>query len=263
MFNTEIALLRKIRTVLLTPRTASLKIFLAYFRLNRWWFRRLTVSYDRYKRGEGFWRGIYLGEEKFWRQRTGDEFWHIYSTRSPVRDFYINTLISLGDYESVCEIGCGTGLNLLMLEERRPALKTLVGVDSNPYIVQRGASELLQQAKAKLVVEDGLEFLKATEDDEYDVVFVASVLEGISAREVTKIVRELVRVAAKWVVLFERHRLGTLTTAVSNYNAYDYWDLFARSGVTAESVKVTQIPPHIVDPDANINSTIIVDLRQA
>jgi ubiquinone/menaquinone biosynthesis C-methylase UbiE len=166
----------------------------------------------------------------------------------------------LKPFSSVCEIGAATGQNLLNIEKSRPDVQELIGVDINQYIVERSRRELLVDAKTKLVLQDGVEFLEEQLDNKFDVVFIAGVLLSLSEPEASRIVKQCVRVASKNVVFFERHKFGALTGAMGNYGAHDYWEFLADAGIANEKVSIFQLPPSVASSDITNNAAVIADV---
>jgi len=221
---------------------------------------KVNAPVDRYRKGYGPWGRLWGGEKQMWHDRDGDKFWTVYTANPPARDWYNHVLMGLGEYSSVCEIGAAAGMNLLLLEKSRPGVTNLVGVDLNRYIVERSRKELLVDAKTELIIQDGLEFLEQQPDSKFDVVLIAGVLLSLSEPEVRQIVRQCVRVAAKRIVLIERHKFGALSSAMGNYAAHDYWTLFGDVGIGIDRVSVSQFPPSLLPSDASANAAIVVDV---
>lgn len=82
----------------------------------------------------------------------------------------------------------------------------MVGIDINPAAIQKGKEWLAQEgiSNVKLVVGKADE-LQAIPDKRFDIVFTDAVLIYIGPDKITKVVKELIRIARRALILVEWH----------------------------------------------------------
>jgi ubiquinone/menaquinone biosynthesis C-methylase UbiE len=106
--------------------------------------------------------------------------------------------------KTVLELGCGVGVNLLLVAEKlRDA--NLVGVDINPQIIERGKQEFKSRGFENVDLEVGrVQNLDKFGAGSFDVALTDAVLIYIEPEEIGSVVEGMLRVA-KRLVLFEWH----------------------------------------------------------
>jgi len=72
-------------------RQMVLRLHLRLFDMQRFWFTKETRWYEDMKAGRidnfaGF------GERSFWEKRNDSRYWSVYTTDSPLRDYYVEQL---------------------------------------------------------------------------------------------------------------------------------------------------------------------------
>lgn len=129
----------------------------------------------------------------------------VYETPTPFYARTICSLVSSMSPSSVFEFGCNGGRNLSLLRKNLPNAR-LVGVDINPKNVEIG-NQVFSADGLHLSV-GGVEDLSLVADSAFDVVLSVSVADHIPYPE--KALRNLLRIAKNYLVLFEPHydRIG-------------------------------------------------------
>lgn len=120
------------------------------------------------------------------------------TTREPTR-LVLAEKIAEAKPQTVLEIGCGYGQNILLISEKLPQTE-IHGLDSNrtaiKYAKKKSPRAKLQAAKAE-------ECLKDYPDKSMDVTFTNAVLMYISPKEIAAVIREIIRITRKKIVLVE------------------------------------------------------------
>ena len=98
--------------------------------------------------------------------------WH--EEDSPWKAKHIETIIRKNGlrFETLCEVGCGTGEILLNLEKAFPKAR-LAGFEISPHAYQRAVSKAPTKVAFHLV-----DFLN-DEDDHFDIIVIADVVEHV------------------------------------------------------------------------------------
>ncbi len=101
--------------------------------------------------------------------------------------------------QSILEVGCNRGHNLLSLTEMLPTDSQVVGIEPNQY-----ARELARAASTKKGVLNGNSYDLPFKDRHFDVVFTAGVLIHIPSSKIKKAISEIYRVSNR--IFFGRRR---------------------------------------------------------
>lgn len=162
----------------------------------------------------------------------GEENWvkdYVASISHPHRE---NIIRALGDiaWDSLLEVGCGTGANLIKIREQYPD-KTLAGIDVNVDMLNEAQNHLDSNLTKGDVC--GLPF----EDNTYDVVLCDAVLLYITPKEIGTALSEIDRVANKAIILIER--FAESDKIVGYVWGRNYPVLLEAMGYTVESIKIT------------------------
>src|SRR5438477_9781457 len=123
--------------------------------------------------------------------------YHHRTSRIPYGERVVSSLANhVGQADSILDLGCGDGENLLRLADRLGA-KKFVGVDV----------ELRPHARVEVVSYDGLHVPFA--DDSFDVVSLIDVLHHCTDPQ--QVLNEAVRVASKVVLIKDHFAFGPIT----------------------------------------------------
>lgn len=138
-------------------------------------------------------------KRKDWRNGAGswiDEY--VQSVDHPHRDCIIHALKSLEPFESVFEIGCNAGPNLLKIREEYGFKVDLFGCDVNEDAIERAD---LQNEMFMVEVEPGDNL--AIDDKNIDIMLCDAVLMYADPKSMRKIAKEIDRVTKKGIILVE------------------------------------------------------------
>lgn len=116
-------------------------------------------------------------------------------TTLPLNVYLEPVVDGLGDVRSVLEVGCGPAANLNRLGEHWPDAR-LVGVEPSRAVCAR-LSEAFPGIE--FVTNDAVTLPFA--DDEFDLVVIRCVLSWVDRSVLLQTLGELIRVAAKWLVV--------------------------------------------------------------
>jgi SAM-dependent methyltransferase len=117
----------------------------------------------------------------------------------------MDELRQISPFDSILEIGCGYGPNVIVLAQSFPGVR-VVGTDINPISIREGNTKL----KEKRIVSAQLHVSKADNgspflDKSFDIVFTDALLLYLGPDKIRNVVREMKRIARKAIVLVELH----------------------------------------------------------
>lgn len=138
------------------------------------------------------------------------------------------------EFESVLEVGCGYGENLLAIE-RIFKNKKIVGVDIDINRIEVARKHI----NAELIIGDinKLEF----EDKSFDVAFTNALFCMISPEEVERGVKEIIRVAKKKLILIELNSDSKFGLVGRQRTSVNWKELFKEHGLEARLDKIGDI----------------------
>ena len=174
--------------------------------------------------------------ENFWKNRAEKRMKEYLETAElPYRKIIIEYLKSFGEIESILEIGCGVGTNLLNIKEKYPEIK-LAGIDINAQAINQ-AKELLPQAELKIGKANKLPF----PDKSFDVILTCAVLIYIDIKTIRKTVEEILRIAKKGILMIELDGKSRLGEIEIDYWYRNYVKLFKDYKIKVEKIKLNQL----------------------
>lgn len=144
---------------------------------------------DIAKNREDFWKNIH---DNYYTTNTGQGKW---------RKVYLRDVVRKNKIDSVLELGCNSGGNLLCMIHKNPHLKA-TGIDICDKAIRHGRE--VEQNPANLMVKsiyDLSDFL----DNSFDLVFTSCVLIHIPPDKVEGILKEMKRICKYFVVNIEHH----------------------------------------------------------
>lgn len=113
----------------------------------------------------------------------------------PHRPILLERLDSLGAWHSVLEVGCGRGVNLMLLAKRNPGA-TLVGLDASTVAIRDARSTLARHGIEDIRFSVGVATsLSDLSDKSMDVVFADALLMYIPPKSIVESLSEMLRVA--------------------------------------------------------------------
>lgn len=149
-------------------------------------------------------------QEKLWLGKFGEEYTerNIFGPNEMDKDYIETYNISKTDMnelilnnlnlknKKILEIGCNVGNQLRLLQKM--GYKNLYGIELQPYAVQR-AKDLTKGINIIQGEADDIPF----KDEYFDLVFTSGVLIHIAPKNLTNIMKEIVRCSKKYIWGFE------------------------------------------------------------
>jgi YrbI family 3-deoxy-D-manno-octulosonate 8-phosphate phosphatase len=120
------------------------------------------------------------------------------ATRARRRSEWLAALPPFAAAQSAMELGCASGRNLFILQQRYPAM-ALYGVDINAEAVAHARSRV----RGDFVVGDLYETDRVLDGRQVDVIFTMGVLIHLHPRALTELLRDMARHARRWLVFCE------------------------------------------------------------
>jgi ubiquinone/menaquinone biosynthesis C-methylase UbiE len=155
-------------------------------------------------------------------------------------------------FESILEVGCGAGANLVVLARGHPGTR-LYGVDISPRAIRAAERALSREAIADATVLKGrADDLSSFSDKSVDIVLTDAVLMYIGPDRIGRVVSELARVARKRLILNEWHWFEGSAAGSEAYWHCAHWvhDYVRLLGSTPEvkAFRVERLPPGMWSP---------------
>lgn len=193
-----------------------------------------------------------ISDSLFWRYRHfldrnwSENYLSENSLSHPHRKLLIEKILKYSP-QSVLEVGCASGPNLVLLSQKLPNAK-LLGIDVSKKAVETGRKylELLKIKNVRLEVGNVLE-LGSFADKSFDVVFTDAVLIYVDKNKIENVLKELIRIAKKAVVLNE-WLTGSEESIYVGHWAHDYKKLFQELTPKTET-KLTKISENVWSGD--------------
>ena len=147
--------------------------------------------------------------ELLWRNRhLYNRNWaekYLFTTDHPHRIQIVEAVAAFDPLESVLEVGCASGANLICLRSRFPHLR-LLGIDINPQAIKLGKRHFSQQGDSNVTLMiKKADLLIGIPDESVDVVIADAVLMFIPPKNIKKVLSEMIRAARRGLVLNEYH----------------------------------------------------------
>lgn len=189
-------------------------------------------------------------EEWIWKTR------HIYKGRSWAQGYLndvrhshrvqvISAVASFYPFKSVLEIGCNSGPNMVLLNNKYPET-AIYGIDINRHAISVGEQNVRELCLHNIKFLYGMAHkLRHFKDKSVDVVFTDAVLMFVGPSRIRQVISEIQRVARKGIVFHEYH---SWEPPKHNYEdgrrVYNYNDLLmevfpATSKIRFEKSKLT------------------------
>lgn len=161
------------------------------------------------------------------------------ATEHPHRKLIVDIVRRTG-VQSLMEVGCGAGVNLIRLKRDIPSLQ-VGGCDISEAAILK-AQELLPQSKPILDVRDATELFFS--DKSVDMALADATLIYLDGRNIRKALKEIRRVTRRYVMFVELHEPSFLKRLAiklsSGYSAYDYRKLLEECDF--HDITVTKLP---------------------
>lgn len=223
------------------------------------WLRRFPTVYVALQRayyacryaGERYLFGTAL-HEFTWRWRGAGEF-AAPSIEHPHRAFLLERARRFAPLESILEVGCDGGANLLLLARAFPHAQ-LYGVDINARAIATAQALLAGAGSGEVTFRVGRAHdLRPLADRSVDLVLTDATLMYIGSDRIRQTLRELVRVARKGMLLNEWHLFAPPGPAGQVHRWYDaHWvhdyERLLREVGGVQTVRVEPLPAGLWGP---------------
>lgn len=158
---------------------------------------------------EWVWKTRHLYKGKKWAIE------YLHSTDHPHREQIVTEISSCFPFDSVLEIGCNSGPNLLLLSQKYPNV-SFNGVDINAVAIAAGAQYIKENNIKNISLLTGkADVLSFFDDKSVDVVFTDAMLMFIGKDKIIRVINEIGRIARKAIILNEYH---SKTPLENNYD---------------------------------------------
>lgn len=193
------------------------------------WLRRSPKLRFLFQRG--YYAGLYFTEryllgsrvqEMLWRARTVSEECTD-SQSHPHRSFLLRRLDRFAPFESVLEVGCNFGPNLMLLARTYPGVR-LYGMDISAKAIKVAKTVLTkEEADGNVRLFAGCaDDLSRFSDKSLDVVLTDAVLMYVGPDKITRAITEFARVARKALVLNEWNLFEPRSAERAHWH-YSHW----------------------------------------
>lgn len=168
------------------------------------------------------------------------------------RAFLVERVGRFAPFESVLEVGCGAGGNLIALSRAYPGTR-LYGVDISARAVTAAETLLAREAIANITIyKNRADNLRCFSDRSIDIVLTDATLMYVGPDKIGRVMSELARVARKgWVLnewhLFERNSPGSAACWYYAHWVHDYTQV-AGNAPAVKAVRVERLPAGLWGP---------------
>lgn len=219
-----------------------------------WRIREFRVQSGGTAFQERFWAKRHLRRESDWGEPTAptgqpwiEGYWE--SRHHPHRDLLVETVARF-DPQTVLELGCNCGPNLYRLAKHLPDT-AIRGIDINAHAVSEGRRLLAEEGVRNVELERGsMELLRQCPDRGVDVVLADATLLYVGPDLIELVLQDLVRVAAKAIVLVEWHAVrkpeeDVLGVYEGGGWRRDYVALLKMCRPMPKTIRLTKIPAEL------------------
>lgn len=154
-----------------------------------------------------------------------------YAELRPSKKIVVN-LLEGKEFNSVLEVGCQWGENLIAIREKFPD-KKIVGVDAD-------WDGIVQEAKTitGLDIRKGSVFSLEFQDKEFDVVFTNALFCMLQPEQIETGLKEIIRVAKKYIILIELKTEEFIGIVKGGRTGADWVSLLGKYGLEATTKKI-------------------------
>lgn len=154
-----------------------------------------------------------------WQRSWADAY--VGSAGHPHRDQIVDRILAFGTVDSVLEVGCATGANLVRLHERSPAVR-LYGIDISLAAIRAGRRVSQSQGKEVRMLVGSGESLRDLPARSVDVVFSDAVLMFLPPATVERTLRGMLHLCRKGLILNEYCQIGRASRFEDGRWIHDY-----------------------------------------
>lgn len=224
---------------------------------------KLKECLKRWPRGYVRFRAIYyallyLGEtqilgsrihEWIWRRRHEPSLVELTASAAhPHRDFLISQIAKWTPFESVLEIGCNAGQNLLLLAGKFPGV-IFRGIDINPRFIEVGKEWCAREGVKNVLLQVGrADDLASFADRSVDITFTDATLMYVGPDKIGRTFQGIKRVTRKALVFNEWSLDVTDSSERSLW--YDFhwvhnYSLLLEKHVAGSKIRMTRLPKNM------------------
>lgn len=174
-----------------------------------------------------------------WLDGVGDwvlGYWH--SVDHPHRQLVIDAIKKVGSINSVVEVGCSSGPNLVKIKDKLLINESrLAGIDANKDSISFAQEKLLH---ADLRIGNCIKL--PWDDGQYDCLIADAVGMYFDREKIGKAIKEWIRIAKRMIIIIDRYNkspLGVLTSK-GHIWARNYERLLLNYGLKVEKIKLTE-----------------------
>ena len=153
------------------------------------------------------------------------------------KKFLINLLTNDKRIKKILELGCGDGINLRKIAQKKKSIE-LTGLDINKVAIQEGYLKIKKLNYKINLIKDNIKNLMKYSNNQFDIVFSDSALMYIDKNNIHKVLKEALRISKIKVVIYEQH-----TNKKSFYNdkwTHNYKNIFKKIS-KKNSIKIHNI----------------------
>ena len=175
------------------------------------------------------------------------------SWNAPHRRLLVDHLRLLGGLESILELGCNSGPNLIAISRAFSPPPRLHGIDINPRAVDEAQKFFAQQGWTHASVKRDVlpDALRSMPDRSWDCVIAVAVFMHLPSVEFEETLRQACRVARRHLVFMDLHlfhplpggRAGSPGRRLKDRWARNWWEGF--SSTPEWQMQVSELPPGI------------------
>jgi ubiquinone/menaquinone biosynthesis C-methylase UbiE len=210
---------------------------------------------------------IYLNKKKkYWEQRdieVAKIYWE--SRNDKLRNQYLLLIFEEYNPQSFLEIGCNCGNKLYPLSIKYPE-GSFNGIDINKAAVDYGNRKSIEEGLTNIKLEYGFaEDLSRYSSNSMSIVFSWATLIYIRPKDISKVLKEMYRIATKAVILIEMHSSEIIHQNEAKGVYYDgnwkrnYVQLFKNIGIKEKKISTKKIEYNIWAPGGGGATLIIID----
>jgi ubiquinone/menaquinone biosynthesis C-methylase UbiE len=206
-------------------------------------FKRLANKIFGTKIDELFWEFRHIFDKKWAESYISKE-----AINHPHRKILIEMISKHYPFETVLEIGCASGPNLLLLAKKFPKTK-FYGIDISKKAIETGRNYFLKENIKNVFLDSGkAENLKNFKDKSIDIIFTDATLIYEGPDKIDLIIKEMLRIVKKSIVLCEQHINSSGGSYYKDHWVYNYNLLFGKF-LPKEKIKFTKIPKEVWSGD--------------
>ncbi len=189
------------------------------------------------------WKIRHLIRGKKWARGYRD------TLRHPHRAFLIEKILAYQAIQTIMEVGCNAGPNLILLHEKLPRA-SLTGIDINRVAVGEGKQWLAELRITNIRIDVGYaDDFAGFQDKSIDCIFTDATLMYIGPDKIQKVLSEFLRVATQHIVLLEYHADNPIQKTKLGFSydghwVYNYRNLFANYQ-EVKKITVTKLPSEL------------------